>query len=49
MKLKTETGEMLGLDEETQVWKGEGEDSDTSITVSEADEQDGCETIRNTH
>ena len=38
MKLKTETGEMLVLDEETQVWKGEGEDSDTSITVSEADE-----------
>tara|TARA_B100000959_G_scaffold283664_1_gene353145 strand:+ start:757 stop:1869 length:1113 start_codon:yes stop_codon:yes gene_type:complete len=38
MKLKTETGEILVLDEESQVWKGEGEDSDTSITVSEADE-----------
>ena len=38
MKLKTETGEMLVLDEESQVWKGEGEDSDTSITQSEADE-----------
>ena len=38
MKLKTETGEMLVLDEESQVWKGETEESDTSITVSEADE-----------
>ena len=38
MKLKTETGEMLVLDEEAQVWKGEAEESDTSITVSEADE-----------
>ena len=38
MKLKTETGEMLVLDEETQVWKGEEEESTTSITVSEADE-----------
>ena len=38
MKLKTETGEMLVLDEESQAWKGEGEDSDTSITVSEVDE-----------
>lgn len=38
MKLKTETGEMLVLDEEAQVWKGEAEESSTSITVSEADE-----------
>jgi len=38
MKLKTQTGEMLVLDEESQVWKGETEESDTSITVSEADE-----------
>ena len=38
MKLKTETGEILVLDEESQVWKGETDDSDTSITVSEADE-----------
>ena len=38
MKLKTETGEMLVLDEEAQTWKGEAEESDTSITVSEADE-----------
>ena len=38
MKLKTETGEMLVLDEEAQTWKGEAEESTTSITVSEADE-----------
>ena len=38
MKLKTETGEMLVLDEEQKVWKGETAKSDTSITVSEADE-----------
>ncbi len=38
MKLKTETGEMLVLDEEQEVWKGESDKSDTSITVSEADE-----------
>ena len=38
MKLKTETGEMLVLDEEQKVWKGESVKSDTSITVSEADE-----------
>jgi|SaaInl8_100m_RNA_FD_contig_101_26935_length_2771_multi_21_in_0_out_0_2 hypothetical protein len=38
MKLKTETGEMLVLDEEQKVWKGESAQSDTSITVSEADE-----------
>ena len=38
MKLKTKAGEMLVLDEESQAWKGEGEDSDTSITVSEVDE-----------
>ena len=38
MKLKTETGEMLVLDEEQEVWKGESAESDTSITVSEADE-----------
>jgi hypothetical protein len=38
MKLKTETGEMLVLDEEQKAWKGEKADSDTSITVSEADE-----------
>ena len=38
MKLKTETGEMLVLDEESQVWNGETDESDTSITVSEADE-----------
>ena len=38
MKLKTETGEMLVLDEEQKVWKGQSVDSDTSITVSEADE-----------
>jgi hypothetical protein len=38
MKLKTETGEMLVLDEEQKVWKGETPGSDTSITVSEADE-----------
>ena len=38
MKLKTETGEMLVLDEEQEVWEGESAESDTSITVSEADE-----------
>ena len=38
MKLKTETGEMLVLDEEQKVWEGESAESDTSITVSEADE-----------
>ncbi len=38
MKLKTQTGEMLVLDEEAQAWKSEAEESDTSITVSEADE-----------
>ena len=38
MKLKTKTGEMLVLDEEQTVWKGESAESDTSITVSEADE-----------
>ena len=38
MKLKTETGELLVLDEEQKVWKGETVESDTSITVSEADE-----------
>ena len=38
MKLKTETGEMLVLDESNKVWKGENAESDTSITVSEADE-----------
>jgi len=38
MKLKTETGELLVLDEEQKVWKGDGAKSDTSITVSEADE-----------
>ena len=38
MKLKTETGEMLVLDEDSKVWKGEESDSDTSITQSEADE-----------
>jgi hypothetical protein len=38
MKLKTETGEMLVLDEESQVWQGEMRSSDTSITKSEADE-----------
>jgi len=38
MKLKTETGEMLVLDEEQKVWKGETAESDTSFTVSEADE-----------
>ena len=38
MKLKTETGEVLVLDESNKVWKGESAKSDTSITVSEADE-----------
>ena len=38
MKLKTKTGEMLVLDEEQTAWKGESAKSDTSITVSEADE-----------
>ncbi len=38
MKLKTETGEMLVLDEDKKNWKGESAESDTSITVSEADE-----------
>jgi hypothetical protein len=38
MKLKTKTGEMLVLDEESQVWKGEMRASDTSITQSDADE-----------
>jgi hypothetical protein len=38
MKLKTKTGEMLVLDEEQTAWKGESVESDTSITVSEADE-----------
>ena len=38
MKLKTETGELLVLDEGQKAWKGESADSDTSITVSEADE-----------
>jgi len=38
MKLKTETGELLVLDEEQKVWKGDSAKSDTSITVSEADE-----------
>ena len=38
MKLKTETGETLVLDEEQKAWKGESAESDTSITVSEADE-----------
>jgi len=38
MKLKTKTGEMLVLDEESQVWKGEMRTSDTSITQSDADE-----------
>ncbi len=38
MKLKTETGELLVLDEEQKVWKGDSDKSDTSITVSEADE-----------
>jgi hypothetical protein len=38
MKLKTETGEMLVLDEDKKTWKGESAESDTSITVSEADE-----------
>ena len=38
MKLKTETGELLVLDEESRVWQGEMRSSDTSITQSEADE-----------
>ena len=38
MKLIRETGEMLVLDESNKVWKGENAESDTSITVSEADE-----------
>jgi hypothetical protein len=38
MKLKTKTGEMLVLDEDSKVWKGEESDSDTSITQSDADE-----------
>ena len=38
MKLKTETGELLVWDEEKKVYKGELSESDTSITVSEADE-----------
>lgn len=38
MKLKTETGEMLVLDDEAQTWVAESAESDTSITVSEAEE-----------
>ena len=38
MKLKTKTGETLVLDEEQKVWKGDSDKSDTSMSVSEADE-----------
>jgi hypothetical protein len=38
MKLKKETGEMLVLDDEAQTWVAESVESDTSITVSEAEE-----------
>ena len=38
MKLKTKTGETLVLDEEQKTWKGESDESSTSMSVSEADE-----------
>jgi len=38
MKLKTETGEMLVLDEEQNAWISADASSDTSINVSEAEE-----------